>query len=489
MHIKGAACVATRIVQRRGAWRLGIMDQVFTRTVCRDALLVKPQQLGSNLDELLLRMLQQRCEGQCTRHGYVLPGSVQLVQVLPGRLQAVSLNGDVRFDVRYAATVCTPVRGMVIPGRVVNTNRFGVLVHCGVDGPDGTFLPVLDVIITKPRPDAPGDAPVVDGPDLEAVHVGETVRIRVHAARFELGDKRIACVGSVVGAAASMPGQQSGAAGFDVAGAPAIAPSPYPPVVRSALYADDDVRSLAGAEATAPDGSADQDDATLGDPALYNGDDGAHDGDYQSDHPDDDSEDGSDGNLDEDGHEGDDDDDAAENEYGESGTRGATPGTSAPRGKGRGSKADDGTDDEGDDDDDDDADEDSDDADAAYSAADEEEDRDRELSGESGNEDAQYIQKDKKGRQKHDSGKRAGKRSGAEGAGEEQRPDQHVDRTDEVEEALGQLVDGPVAGDVARGDEGQRKGDENREKRSHESHDDGLQQLRPDIQMLPFGIV
>ena len=47
----------------------------------------------------------------------------------------------------------------------------------------------------------------------------------------------------------------------------------------------------------------------------------------------------------------------------------------------------------------------------------------------------------------------------------------------------------PVRRDVARREEGQREGDERTEQRAEEGHDDGLQQLGPDVAMLPFVVV
>ena len=43
--------------------------------------------------------------------------------------------------------------------------------------------------------------------------------------------------------------------------------------------------------------------------------------------------------------------------------------------------------------------------------------------------------------------------------------------------------------DVARGEEGEREGDERAEQRADKGHDDGLQQFRPDVAVLPLRVV
>lgn len=195
------------------------MDATFVRSLLRDALLVKPHQLGGNFRELLHHMLRSASEGVCSRHGYVLTDSVVLANVAPGHVEGVSLNGDVRFDVQYYASVCNPAAGTIVPGRVINTNRFGVLAHSGVMHSDGTFVPVIESFIPRqgidalnldledqdPELDGDADAPAAGGAggagggvDLETLKPGDEIAVRILSTQFELGDDRITAMGQAL---------------------------------------------------------------------------------------------------------------------------------------------------------------------------------------------------------------------------------------------------------------------------------------------------
>jgi DNA-directed RNA polymerase subunit E'/Rpb7 len=113
-------------------------------------------------------------------------------RIVSGRVEAVSLNGDVRYDVQYFASVCNPPVGSVLPARVVNLNRFGVLTHSGIQQPDGTFVAVVESIITKQALGLPSEV------DLETLSVGDNVFVEIVGKKFELDDEKISVIGRVV---------------------------------------------------------------------------------------------------------------------------------------------------------------------------------------------------------------------------------------------------------------------------------------------------
>ena len=188
------------------------MDSSFVRSLLRDTVLVKPHMLGSNYREVVLQQLRMRFEGLCSRHGYILPGTTVLHRIVSGRVEAVSLNGDVRYDVQYFASVCNPPVGTVLPARVVNMNKFGVLAHSGVQAEDGTFRPVVESIITRQPisgaaevPNAPNRQELGeeddDAVDLDSLAIGDMIFVEIVGKKFELNDEKI----SVIGRATSRP--------------------------------------------------------------------------------------------------------------------------------------------------------------------------------------------------------------------------------------------------------------------------------------------
>lgn len=227
----------------------------FVRSLLRDAVLIKPEYLGSNFREVIQQQLRLRLEGVCSRHGYIMPGSVAVHKVSLGRVEATSLNGDVRFDVQYMANVCNPPVGAHLPARVVNMNKFGVLLQTGLMQTDGAFVPVVEIVVTRQPLNGVGSEV-----DLDNLSPGDEVRVEIVGKRFELNDEKISVVGRII-------------AGADGKPVPAAAPTAatMPPhlqafgrVVRESAFgdagSDDDDAVLGGVDAEDVDGEADDAD-------------------------------------------------------------------------------------------------------------------------------------------------------------------------------------------------------------------------------------
>ncbi len=164
----------------------------FVRSLVRDAVLIKPRFLGVNFRDVIHEQLRTKHEGACSRHGYILSGSIAMHRVSLGHVEAATLNGDVRFDVQYYASICNPPVGSRLAARVINMNKFGLLAHSGVQAPDGTFVPVIETIVTR---HVTGMASEVD---LDEVGLGDVINVEILGKKFELRDRKISVIGRVV---------------------------------------------------------------------------------------------------------------------------------------------------------------------------------------------------------------------------------------------------------------------------------------------------
>ena len=106
---------------------------IFSRTLIKEKIKILPREIASNIRDIIMAKLRALLEGTCTRHGYVRPGSIKLHDLSPGRIEGSSLNGDIIYHVSVVADVCNPAPGHVIPARIVNSNKFGLLAHSGIE--------------------------------------------------------------------------------------------------------------------------------------------------------------------------------------------------------------------------------------------------------------------------------------------------------------------------------------------------------------------
>ncbi len=141
-----------------------------------------------SIDSLLEQKLQAKLEGRCSRHGYVLPGSVQILSRSMGIVEKGRFTGSVLFHVQAEGQVLNPPDGLILEGEVIRKNKMGIYVN---------YRDAIRVIV-------PRDLNIGDE-EFESVAVGEMIKVEVKKSRFQVNDEYILSVGlfkgSVKGAA------------------------------------------------------------------------------------------------------------------------------------------------------------------------------------------------------------------------------------------------------------------------------------------------
>lgn len=155
-------------------------------TILRERILLHPRDFNSDYRETLLKTLKQTVEGICSRNGYVMRGSVELREILAGRIEPNSMNGDTVFSVKYHACVCNPPIGLIVKALVTDSNAFAVFARSGIMDSDGEFTPLLDVILTRAQHETDDR--------LSTLENGNEIFVEILGKRFELGDMRISVV-------------------------------------------------------------------------------------------------------------------------------------------------------------------------------------------------------------------------------------------------------------------------------------------------------
>ena len=167
------------------------MDDIFVKTLLRDKIRVRPNNLAENMKQLLTDMLRDKYEGKCSQHGYIKPGSIKVDRCSAGYVQAFSLNGDVVYNVSYFAEICNPAINMIIACKVVNMNKFGILAEAYIKSKK-TTLPILEIIVAKNMVNIENDMP------LDNLSIGDMIYVQIIGRKFELNDKKISVVGRTV---------------------------------------------------------------------------------------------------------------------------------------------------------------------------------------------------------------------------------------------------------------------------------------------------
>lgn len=82
----------------------------------------------TSFDEILLNKLKTQIEGKCSRHGYVIPGSLELLSRSMGFSEKGRGTADFLYYLKAQGKVYNPPDGLVVEGDVMLKNKMGCYV-------------------------------------------------------------------------------------------------------------------------------------------------------------------------------------------------------------------------------------------------------------------------------------------------------------------------------------------------------------------------
>ena len=141
----------------------------------------------TDIDGLLLQKLSTRMENKCSRHGFVLPGTMKILSRSMGYIEKGRFTGDIIFHVQAEAKVLNPPAGFTLEGVVIRKNKMGMYV---------SYNDAIRIIL--PRDLHIGDEAFEDIP------VGANVNVEIQKSRFQVNDAYILSVGLFRGLATAV---------------------------------------------------------------------------------------------------------------------------------------------------------------------------------------------------------------------------------------------------------------------------------------------
>jgi DNA-directed RNA polymerase subunit E'/Rpb7 len=142
----------------------------------------------SDLDALLIQKLSTRMENKCSRHGFVLPGTMKILSRSMGYVEKGRFTGDIMFHLQIEARVLNPPAGYILEGSVIRKNKMGMYI---------SYDDAIRIIL--PRDIHIGDEA------FEAVQIGDRVKVEIQKSRFQVNDAYILSVGLFRGLATAAP--------------------------------------------------------------------------------------------------------------------------------------------------------------------------------------------------------------------------------------------------------------------------------------------
>jgi hypothetical protein len=133
------------------------------------------------LDSLYLKKFQAANEGQCSVHGWVVPGTSKILSRSMAQIEGGRFTGDLVSWLQVEGQVLYPVDGARLVGYVLKKNKMGIFVM---------YENAIQIMVAR-------DLHIGDE-EFESVQVGERVEVEIKKSRFQVRDPYILSVGLFV---------------------------------------------------------------------------------------------------------------------------------------------------------------------------------------------------------------------------------------------------------------------------------------------------
>jgi len=148
---------------------------------------LKPTELkdaSADIDGYLVAKIRKELEGQCCTHGYVRPGSTQILARSMGQAEHGRFTGDFLYVCKVKIMCLLPAADQIIEARILKVNKLGGYALLMDEGQLREAMRIL----------LPRDLHLGNG-DFDALEVGQGVRVRLLRSRFQAKDAFIQSVG------------------------------------------------------------------------------------------------------------------------------------------------------------------------------------------------------------------------------------------------------------------------------------------------------
>jgi DNA-directed RNA polymerase subunit E'/Rpb7 len=152
-----------------------------TEAFFQEKVYLTPKDLRNDIesiDDILVVKLKERLEQRCSPHGYVLPGTLEILTRSTGMVDSGRFSGDWAFLVKAKGKVLYPPEGTVVEVEVLKSNKMGIYA---------VYENAIRLMV--PRDLHLGDE------EFDSVKVGDRIKVEIQKSRFQLRDPFIVSVG------------------------------------------------------------------------------------------------------------------------------------------------------------------------------------------------------------------------------------------------------------------------------------------------------
>ena len=155
-------------------------NKLYNNIVITKKIIIPMINIGSNLKNNMLKILENEITGKCINEGYIQPNSINIISYSNGIVE----RDYIKFDVVFECLACNPVEGQLINCVAKNITKAGIRAEVvDENNPLIIFVARDHNYLNK---------------SFSNIKEGEEILIRVIGQRFELNDINISVIADLI---------------------------------------------------------------------------------------------------------------------------------------------------------------------------------------------------------------------------------------------------------------------------------------------------
>lgn len=147
---------------------------------------------NKNIDGLIHFKMKKMYENKCSKNGYVLPDSLEIVQRSVGKVITINNRSYVQFNVNYKIKSIIPCKGDIYKCIIDSITRMGVIAYLNYKNSENSEIKDSPVLIIVPKEYFDDDNKLSD------LKLGDTITIKVLDSRIKYMSTQIQVIGEPV---------------------------------------------------------------------------------------------------------------------------------------------------------------------------------------------------------------------------------------------------------------------------------------------------
>jgi DNA-directed RNA polymerase subunit E'/Rpb7 len=153
-----------------------------------------------SFDDILIRKMRKQIEGKCTKHGFLIPGSLKLLSRSYGYMEKGTFTADSMYYMKAQGRVYNPPNGTVVEGVVMRKSKAGLYI---------IIENAVHVMVVRDLH--------IGNREFDAVELGDTIRVEIKKSRFQINDPHILSIGQFLTVVSTGSVVEAAAAAAEVA--------------------------------------------------------------------------------------------------------------------------------------------------------------------------------------------------------------------------------------------------------------------------------